>query len=95
MERKSYSSDLTTKQYNEIEIFIPEKKETAPRTVSYHEIINGILYRLKNGCIWEDLPHDFPHYKTVFHYFNIWEKEGVWDRMLDHLKTKNRTAQKK
>ena len=95
MERKRYTSDLTAEQYNKISIFIPEKKETAPRTISYHEIINAILYRLKNGCIWEDLPHDFPDHKTVFHYFNLWTKEGVWDKMLNDLKTKNRTAQKK
>ena len=95
MERQKYSSDLTVAQYNKISKFIPEKKVTCPRTVSYHEIINGILYRLKNGCSWEDLPHDFPDYKTVFHYFNLWTKEGVWDSMLDELKIENRTSQKK
>lgn len=95
MERKSYSSDLTTAQYEQIATFIPVKKETSPRIVSYHEIINAILYRLKNGCTWEDLPHDFPDHKTVFHYFNAWKKDGVWDTMLDDLKTKNRVAQKK
>ena len=95
MKRKSYSSDLTIEQYDQIDLFIPEKKETAPRTVSYHEIVNTILYRLKNGCTWEDLPHDFPDCKTVFHYFNTWKKDGVWDKMLDDLKTKNRTGQKK
>jgi putative transposase len=95
VERQKYSSDLTVDQYNKISIFIPQKKVTAPRTVSYHEIINAILYRLKNGCTWEDLPHDFPDYKTVFHYFNLWTKEGIWDKMLDELKIENRTSQKK
>ena len=95
MKRQSYSSDLTKEQFEKIAIFIPEKRETSPRTVSYHEIINAILYRLKNGCTWEDLPHDLPDSKTVFHYFNTWKKEGVWDRMLDDLKVKNRIAQKK
>ena len=95
MPRQAYSSDLTVEQYNEISKFITEKKITAPRTVSYHEIINAILYRLKNGCTWEDLPHDLPDSKTVFHYFNLWKKEGVWDRMLDELKNRNRTSQKK
>ena len=95
MERKRYSSDLTIEQYQQIAPFIPVKKETSPRIVSYHEIINAILSRLKNGCTWEDLPHDLPDYKTVFHYFNAWKKAGFRDTMLDDLKTKNRVAEKK
>lgn len=95
MDRKKYSSDLTTAQYEKIAVFIPQKKETAPITINRQEIINAILYRLKNGCTWKDLPHDFPDYKTVFHYFNEWKNEGVWDKMLDSLRTQNRTAQKK
>lgn len=94
MARKHYSSDLTIKQYEQIAAFLPVKKETSPRTVSYHEIINAILYRLKNGCTWQDLPHDLPDHKTVFHYFNAWKKAGVWDTMLHDLKTKNRVAEK-
>lgn len=95
MKKQGYTSDLTVAQYERIAVHIPKKKKTAPRTVEYHAIINGIFYRLKNGCTWEDLPKDFPHYKTVFHYFNIWEKEGVWKNMLDDLKIENRTCQKK
>lgn len=95
MKKKIYTSDLTVSQYEKIAIHIPKKQKTAPREIEYHAIINGILYRLKNGCTWRDLPSDFPNCKTVFHYFNLWKKEGVWDIMLDDLTIKNRTAQKK
>ena len=95
MTEKNYTSDLTVEQYERIAVHLPVKKKTAPRKVEYHAILNGIFYRLKNGCSWEDLPGDFPNHKTVFHYFNLWKKQGVWDRMLDDLKTQNRTSQKK
>ena len=95
MAAKRYTSDLTAKQFERIAEYLPKKKSTAPRTVEYHAIVNGILYRLKNGCSWQDLPSDFPNYKTVFHYFNEWKREGVWDNILDDLKIENRTAQKK
>lgn len=98
MHEKTYTSDLTRSQYERIAIHLPAKKQTAPRKIAYHAILNAIFYRLKNGCTWKDLPKDFPPYKTVFHYFNQfnqWKKEGVWDKMLDDLKTENRAAQKK
>ena len=55
--------------------YLPPKRETAPRKAPYHHIINALFYRLKfyrlkNGCIWKDLPKDFPNHKSVSHYFN-------------------------
>ena len=95
MKQKNYTSDLTVSQFEKIAVHIPEKKKTAPREIEYHQIVNGILYRLVNGCSWRNLPKDFPNYKTVFHYSNLWKKEGIWDKILDDLTTKNRIAEKK
>jgi len=105
MQATPYTSDLTVEQYNKIAGYLPPKRETAPRKVPYHHIINAIFYRLKNGCIWKDLPKDFPNHKTVFHYFNRWKKDGVWeklpeavcsgDKVLSDLRIENRTAEKK
>jgi transposase len=79
---QGYSSDLTVEQYEKLATYLPQKKVTAPRKVSYHAILNGVFYQIKNGCVWADLPKDLPHYKTVFHYFSLWKKTGVWDNML-------------
>jgi putative transposase len=40
--------------------------------------MNAILYVLKNGIPWRAMPHDLPHWSTVYHYFRQWQKEGVW-----------------
>jgi putative transposase len=45
------------------------------------EIINAIFYVLQCGIPWRYLPKDFPNWKTVYHYFRIWRKEGVWEKM--------------
>src|SRR5262249_50075814 len=50
------------------------------------EILNAIFYHLRGGSSWELLPHDFPHYKTVFHYFALWRKSGLWERVHDRLR---------
>jgi hypothetical protein len=38
--------------------------------------MNAILYVLKNGIPWRAMPHDLPHWSTVYHYFRQWQKEG-------------------
>ncbi|MFO0825621.1 MAG: transposase [Gemmataceae bacterium] len=44
--------------------------------VDRREIVNAIFYHLRGGSSWELLPHDFPHYKTVFHHFTLGAKAG-------------------
>lgn len=46
-------------------------------------IVQLILYRLKTGCQWRELPIkqylDEPYsWKSVFHHFNKWSKDGSW-----------------
>ena len=48
-----------------------------PRTHSPREILNAIFYLLKSGCQWRLLPHDFPRWPTVYHYFRKWRLEKV------------------
>ncbi len=37
----------------------------------------GILYRMRTGCPWRDLPPDFGDWSSVFRRFNLWSKKGV------------------
>ncbi len=50
-----YSSSLTDKEWVLIEPLLPKKKKTRPEKWSQREILDGILYQLKNGCNWSDL----------------------------------------
>lgn len=45
----------------------------------------------RNGCTWRGLPHDFPPYRIVFHYFRLWQKDGTWE--LIHTKLRERVRQ--
>ncbi len=44
------------------------------------------------GCAWRLLPHDFPPWQIVFHYFWIWRQDGSWQRMHDLLRGDVRVA---
>jgi transposase len=56
------------------------------------DILDGIFYKIANGCKWRDLPHDFPPYKRVHEWFSKWRDDGTWDRVLDYLRRTARVA---
>ena len=89
MKRNSYPTDLTDAQWQRISHWVPEPKHGGrPAKYERREIINAILYMTRNGCSWRSLPHDLPSYRIVFHYFRLWQKEGIWD--LIHAKLRER-----
>jgi hypothetical protein len=76
--RESYPSDLTDAQWEKLQPLLPGQSAVGrPRSVNYREIVNAILYVNSSGIPWRMLPHDFPHWKTVYGYYNQWNKEGT------------------
>lgn len=91
MSRKKYSTDLSDKEWGIIEPLIPgEKPGGRPREQDIREIVNAIIYVVRSGCAWNLMPHDFPNFKTVFHYFSAWRKDGTWKKIHDHLRNRCR-----
>ena len=73
--RKSYPSDISRNQFSLIDgILSAVKVKTKDREVDLYEIFCAVLYRMKNGCTWESLPHDFPKYQIVYYYFRRWSR---------------------
>ena len=80
--RRPYPSDLTELQWSAIAEMIPDATPGGrPRKAPKREIVEAILYLLRAGCAWRLLPHDFPPWQTVYHYFRRWQREGVWARV--------------
>ncbi len=45
------------------------------------EILDAVFYAVRGGCAWRLLlPHDFPPWKTVYHYFRAWRIDCTWRR---------------
>ena len=99
MQRASYPSDLSDKEWTLLGPLIPTAKAGGrPRSVDIREIVNGIFYILRGGCAWRMMPHDLPKWKTVYDYFRKWRISGFWERLnqvlREHLRIKlNREAQ--
>jgi putative transposase len=53
------------------------------------ELVNAMLSWLpwlRAGCAWRLLPHDFPPWQTVYHYWRGWRQQGRWERILARLR---------
>ncbi len=93
MPRRRYPSDLTDAQWRTVEPLIPPAKPGGrPRSADVREIVDAILYVARNGTTWRALPHDYPPWRTVYHYFRAWRLDGTWERMHDALRDRTRQA---
>ena len=94
MKRKAYPSDLTDEQWKMLAPLLPAAKTGGrPRTVDLREVVNGIVYVLRNGCTWRAMPHDLPPWGTVWWYFREWGQDGTWERVHEALRPKVRMAE--
>lgn len=95
----AYSSSLSDAEWEILTPLLPEvlplKKKTRPLEWSYRAIIDGILYRLKNGCNWEDLPKDLPPSSTVYWHYKQWRDDGAIERLMRLLHERVRAQVKK
>jgi putative transposase len=93
MKRKHYPSDLTDEQWAVLEPWIPPPRPGGrPRKTNMREVVNAIFYLTREGCTWRALPHDFPPWKTVYNYFEAWQRDGTWDQFLTALRRRVRRA---
>ncbi len=84
--RKPYPSDLSNAEWQILEPLLPsEKPGGRHRGYAVREIVNAIQYVIRGGCAWRMLPHDLPHWQSVYHYFQSWKRDGTWLRIDDHL----------
>ena len=64
-------------------------------TVPLTEIVECILYRLKTGCQWRELPtkaffsDKVLHWNSVYYYFNKWSKADCWQKIWVNILTNN------
>lgn len=92
--RKSYPSDLTDEEWQRIEPYAPASKPGGrPRLHPIREILNAIFYIVRAGCVWRMMPHDLPPWKTVYHYFRLWRKDGTWETINAALREEVRVAE--
>jgi putative transposase len=80
--QKAYPTDLNDTEWMRIAPYLPEPNlKGRPPKYTWREILNGMFYMVKNGCVWRALPHDYPGWQTVYHYFSIFRRTGKWEEL--------------
>ena len=82
---KKYTSTLTDAQWQVIENKLPEQMLKRKRKWDLRFIFDAILYVLKNGCVWEDIPNDLPPKSIVYYYFKTWRDNGLLEYLSQEL----------
>ncbi|MDO4709668.1 MAG: IS5 family transposase [Pseudomonadota bacterium] len=92
--RTKYPSDISPEQFEHVRPLLESaRKSTRPRTVDLYEVFCAVLYLLRTGCQWRALPSDFPKWRTVHSYFQIWsevDEQGV--SLLERALKKNQVG---
>jgi transposase len=79
---QAYLSDLTDARWALIEPHLPARTGPGrPRTYPPRLIVNAMLYLLRTGCQWRLLPRDYPKWTAVRYHYDIWRREGRWERV--------------
>ena len=92
--RKRYPSDLSDEHWHVAqELISPAKPGGRPRTVDMREVLNTLFYKARTGCQWDYLPHDLLPKSTVRDYFDAWQQDGTWQRLVEALRGRIRKAE--
>jgi transposase len=71
--------ELTEKQYLRIAKQLPVQRGNVK--IDNRDMLNALIYRIKNGCSWRDLPQDFGNRHVIYMRFSRWAANGVLERI--------------
>jgi transposase len=78
--------ELSNEQWRRIEGLLAGKKGDPGRTGRDNRLfVNAVLWVLRSGARWSDLPERYGEWKSVHKRFTRWAKRGVWERVFASL----------
>lgn len=78
--------ELTDEQWELVHPILPPRTARTGRPPSDpRQMLNGILWILRTGAPWRDLPERLGPWQTVYDHFRNWRRMGVYDRILEAL----------
>jgi hypothetical protein len=76
---------LTDEQWERIQHYFPVAADTGRPPSDVRTVFNGVLWILRTGSPWRDMPEEYPPWQTVYHHFNQWRKEGLLAAIVEEL----------
>jgi hypothetical protein len=76
---------LTNEEWEMVEPLIP-RRPPAGRTYNDHRtVLGGILWVARTGSSWREMPEEFGKWETAYRRYELWVKQGLWQRILETL----------
>ena len=75
---------LSEEQFNKIKPLLPNKPRGVPR-VDDRRVISGIIFCLKRGYRWSDVPAEYGPAKTLYNRYKRWSEAGVFGQIFEAL----------
>ena len=77
---------LRDDQWDRIAAILPGREGSVGATAKDNRLfVEAVLYRYRAGIPWRDLPERFGDWSVVHTRFSRWAKNGVWQRIFQHL----------
>lgn len=81
-------TDLSERQWRQLAPYLPSDPQRGHAYVDHRRVLNGILWRLKTGAPWRDVPARYGPWQTCYDRFVRWSRDGTWQRILTLLQAK-------
>jgi transposase len=80
--------ELSDEQWQRLEALLPaQKPKTGRPNLDHRQVVNGILWVLRTGAPWRDMPERYGSWSTVASRFYRWREAGIWDRIWSQLQS--------
>jgi len=80
---------LTDKAWARIEPLLPPVLGRGRKWRDHRQVINAILWKLRTGAPWRDMPERYGPWKTAHERLRLWTADGTWERVLDQVIVKD------
>ncbi|MEW1599850.1 IS5 family transposase [Streptomyces sp. NPDC093808] len=81
--------ELTDAAWGRMEPLLPQVDGRGRPWRDHRQVVNGVLWRLRTGAPWRDLPERYGPWQTVYERFARWEADGTWAKLLEHVQVRD------
>jgi putative transposase len=95
--KRRYTSDLKAKEWALIQPLLPLKHQGPGRPIELdmRRVVEAIVYIVRTGCQWDNLPSEYPNHNSVYYHFRKWSCDGTWQRVNEALRQQERQRQQR
>ena len=77
--------DLSQAEWELLAPLLPGRYPKGGRWRSHRQVLNGILWRVRTGAPWRDVPERYGPWKTCYERYRMWANDGTWTRLKTEL----------